>query len=317
MKSKFRISLAAKTCKRTWDSYIKRHSVEDRDRSGRPPKCSVKVCRAIRKFALANRFSPLKHICNHILNTFGISLSRTTARGILKTFGLARRVAVRKPLLTDSARERRLVWSREHKRWNVAQWRRVIFSDEKIFRIANHRRSVFVTRSTSEKYDRKCIRARPKYGAQVHVWGVVGWNGVGPLKLVRGSLTGKKYREEIINDLQAFGPNLIPPYRKFIFQQDLAPPHSARDTQQFFTDNHIRVLPWPSNSPDLNIIENVWSDVVRRVECSTLPKSNEEFWERVEMAWSGTSIESIRRLIKSMPNRVKEVIKAKGGNTRY
>ncbi len=43
----------------------------------------------------------------------------------------------------------------------------------------------------------------------------------------------------------------------FIFQQDLAPDHSAKSTKSWINDHGVGVLDWPANSPDLNI-ENIW-----------------------------------------------------------
>ncbi len=40
----------------------------------------------------------------------------------------------------------------------------------------------------------------------------------------------------------------------FIFQQDLAPSHTAKGTKSWFNDHGV-VLDWPANSPDLNPIE--------------------------------------------------------------
>ncbi len=41
----------------------------------------------------------------------------------------------------------------------------------------------------------------------------------------------------------------------FIFQQDLAPAHTANSTKSWLNDHGVGVLDWPANSPDLNPIE--------------------------------------------------------------
>ncbi len=46
----------------------------------------------------------------------------------------------------------------------------------------------------------------------------------------------------------------------FIFQQDLAPAHTAKSTKSRLNDQ-VGVLDWPANSPDLNPVENLWSIV--------------------------------------------------------
>ncbi len=43
----------------------------------------------------------------------------------------------------------------------------------------------------------------------------------------------------------------------FIFQQDLAPAHTAKSTKSWLNDHGVGVLDWPANSPDLNPIENI------------------------------------------------------------
>ncbi len=42
----------------------------------------------------------------------------------------------------------------------------------------------------------------------------------------------------------------------FIFQQDLAPVHTAKSTKSWLNDHGVGVLDWPANSPDLNQEEN-------------------------------------------------------------
>ena len=46
-------------------------------------------------------------------------------------------------------------------------------------------------------------------------------------------MNAKKYQKDIINDIVTLGEWLIFPRKKFIFQQDLARSHSAKNTQRF------------------------------------------------------------------------------------
>ena len=43
------------------------------------------------------------------------------------------------------------------------------------------------------------------------------------------------------------------------FQQDNAPCHTSKIVSEFFRSSNLEKIPWPASSPDLNIIENVWS----------------------------------------------------------
>ncbi len=94
----------------------------------------------------------------------------------------------------------------------------------------------------------------------------------------------------------------------FIFQQDLAPVHTAKGTKSWFNDHGVTVLDWPANSPDLNPIENLWGIVKRKMR-DTRPNNADELKATVKETWASIPNQQCHKLITSMPRQIEAVIK--------
>jgi hypothetical protein len=75
---------------------------------------------------------------------------------------------------------------------------------------------------------------------------------------------------------------------------------------------------WPANSLDLNPIEDLWH-VLRANAKKRKPKvlRKEDLIAAIKEEWENMDIKVINRLIMSMRRRLKAVIKAEGGCTKY
>ena len=69
----------------------------------------------------------------------------------------------------------------------------------------------------------------------------------------------------------------------WVFQQD--PKHTSKVVKQWLNRARIKVLEWPSQSPDLNPIENMWT-VLKKQVCVRKPTNLVELHQFCQEEWS-------------------------------
>ncbi len=220
-----------------------------------------------------------------------------------------------KPLLNQRQRQKRLTWAVEKKNWTVAQWSKVLFSDESKFCISFGNQGPRVWRKSGEAHNPCCLKSSVKFPQSVVIWAAMSSAGVGPLCFLKSTVNAAIY-QEILEHFMLPSADKLYGDADFIFQQDLAPAHTAKGTKSWFNDHGVTVLDWPANSPDLNPIENLWGIVKRKMR-DTRPNNADDLKATVKETWASIPPQQCHKLITSMPRRIEAVIKAKGAPTKY
>lgn len=88
-----------------------------------------------------------------------------------------------------------------------------------------------------------------------------------------------------------------------------------KKARHFINTNNIKTIDFPSYSPDLNPIENVWSILKRNIEKKHGIKTINH--KLIIDEWNNIKIETINEIISTMPTRLDKIILNKGEYIDY
>ena len=243
-----------------------------------------------------------------------IEVSGNTIRRSLRRSGLVARVRRTKLFLSKKHQKQRLAFALKYKNWTNEDWKKVCFSDESKFELFNTSRRQYCWKRPGAPLMSHHIKPSVKHPLSIMIWGCFTSEGIGNLVLIDGTLDAKLYcrilKEDFLGTLGWY--NLSSD--NIVFQQDNDPKHTSKLAKSWFADNNIKVLDWPSQSPDLNPIEHLWDEVDRRLrKLPNHPTNRGDLWEKITDVWNSVDLDVCTKLIDSMPQRIQKVIAAKGG----
>lgn len=290
------------------ETWQKTRDVLDEPRPGRKRKTTEEEDKAIISTAEKLEEEGSEVVSKVLKSQQSMDVSGRTVRRRLKEAGFFYSSPLEKPLLTEAHRKARLSWAKKHEK---TDWSKVVFTDESTVRLRPTRVRVW-----RRKGQPKPIRTTKK-SPKVNVWGCFSHKGFGHLFWFTPNLNSKLLCE-IYEDWLL--PSVVDMFGEgddsWVLQEDNDPKHTSRRAKRWRADNDVVRISWPSQSPDLNPIENVWR-VLKVNVLKRHPKNVKQLRDAVDEEWKKFGPELAQNLVNSMPRRIQAVIAAEGDYIMY
>jgi transposase len=333
-----KLQVTVKTVKR-WVGRAKASAdLEARRQTGRPRALSDPALSwALRVLTTENLSLPQLACRLHSGGYTTRRLHRTTVGRWLKQHAKSQGKRLRaltgkpKAALSQSNKQARVDFARANLN---RDWGQVIFTDRKRFLLRRPGSSVGPVTWTVG--DRERTASQVSNPVAVNVYAGITRHGITQCHIVTGTtshkttylnkkgqparnITAAEYSDVLVKTLLPEGDRLfkargVP--QRWVLQQDNDPSHRA--AEQHVTawrrqrNRSVEILKkWPPNSPDLNIIENIWSIVDAKLLARGC-KNASEFKQAVKEEMSSVSKDTIVSLFESMPRRMRNVLHGGG-----
>jgi hypothetical protein len=191
------------------------------------------------------------------------------------------------------------------------KFNRIIFSDEKKFRWDGPDGWRSYWAGIDERDPPALFSKDYNQYHGVMVWAGMSSEGVLHVERVQGMLDAAKFSDMVCGD--ALASIHAVHGTDFVLQQDNAAPHRAALTRETLKACGVEVMEWPSLSPDLNPVENLWSIIVRNVYSDGRSySSDEELWVAVKRAALAVPKETAQCLVEDVRKRLLKVLELQG-----
>lgn len=231
-----------------------------------------------------------------------VGLSHTTVRTILVEKGLKFQSYNKELKLDAESIKERLRFAKEMLT-RESDWGFTVFTDECSFWQTNTKpKKLWTDNPLNEE-------GVGEHGLKLHCWGAITARGPLSLEIFEDNLTAEKLVNIMKNRLLELD-DLYP--EGFIWQQDNSGVHRAKTVNDFIDKNMPQKLRWPSYSPDLSPVENVWSWLKAKVaqDCPQTPRTLKL---SIRRHWNSMDENFLAPFINSMPSRMNRLKENKGG----
>ena len=142
---------------------------------------------------------------------------------------------------------------------------------------------IIYERFTYVHKDQKNLRQRRhSFGGGIMLWGMIMPNGLIAVRV----LQGKQNSDSYITLFKEFAVPLMKlnSIKGYSIVHDNCSIHVSRTFQEYAKTQEFQIREWPSRSPDLNIMENVWKMISDSVYSGDQPLNKSQLYEKIVMA---------------------------------
>jgi hypothetical protein len=187
------------------------------------------------------------------------------------------------------------------------------FTDEKRFTLGEHGMKRQWIGPKSKRRTMRCIQQ----GVSVWVFGIIGC-GVKKLVILPEFGTHPDGRRRGF-DSEWYIKHCLKPHLKVLQAKDMylmedgAKAHTCKATREWVKQKKIKCLPsWPAHSPDMNPIENLWSEMDRKVQ-NEFPTDRASLIAAIQKVWDETVDQAkVDRYVLSFTKKTEKVKAAYG-----
>ncbi len=292
------LKMSCSTVAKTIQQFNRKGSTQNRPRHGRSKKLSARAQRHIQRLCLGNRRMSAASIAAEVEGVGGQPVSAQTICRTLHQIGLHGCYPRRKPLLKMMHKKACKQFAEDKQTKDMDYWNHVLWSDETKINLFGSDGVKCVWRQPGEEYKDKCVLPTVKHGGgSVMVWGCMSAVGTGELQFIEGTMNANMYcdilKQSMIPSLRRLG-------RRAVFQHDNDPKHTSKTTAALLKKLRVKVMDWPSMSPDLNPIEHLWGILKWKVEERTISNIH-QLRDVVMDEWKRTPVATCEALVNSMP----------------
>ena len=186
----------------------------------------------------------------------------------------------------------------------------LVSTDKMTVQLENHPRTCCYKCGMKPRY-----KSRPKHPIKVHAWAGISCRGSTSACIFEGKMNAPLFTTILKETSVHFMKEVYPDGCLLI--QDNDPKHCTRVAQYFYEDEVVDWSITPAESPDLNLIENVWHELKEFIRRKIEPHTKQELIDGITTFWQTVDAAKCQKYINHLRKAIPAVIECNERATRY